>query len=1222
MNYRRSIVFKVLFLIPIAIALFGSPSIYGTPVGSTVSENEQMRTNYVNISSPLPGQNVTVGNLTIVGASSDNLSSNCTVYVGWNHSRPFQKADANGSMGVEDYSTWNFTFDPSYHQIINGTNLINSELSCFEFSPANVTSSSINITGVVNASANNFTDAGYLYSNDSFDETYDLQGLDADILAYDNGSTGDYNFDDISTDSSNYDNFDSSNDNDDDDDDSSGDDGSSEEDDGTSTGTGNNTYPLIDNGVFNIGAAGDWDSGSNARETALNMHEKGVDLALGLGDYAYSTGSDAVRSWWNNQMAPLHERFKGALGNHDTQDQSIYAQLFGQSDRWFYSFDKQGVHFVAINSEESFGPGSSQYKFIDQDLQSASTRSDVNWIVVFLHQPMYTSPSHHDPVSSLRNAYHPLFDKYDVDLVLQGHNHNYQRSFPIAYNSKDPSQPVVTSKENAIYNDPPGQIYAEVGTGGKESYSLDGKSSFISRQFTTSGGFLDVAFPSAQTMKGRFYDNSGDIKDEFTIEKSGTTINMAANDAASTSEDKPIDINVLANDKSANGLPAISSASASNTNLPVVIRLEGNGPVHGTAHINNDKTTVTYIPSPDYSGLDSFTYSVSPAYSQNFKSAPAKVSVTVHSINDPPQANNDNATTANSDDILIDVLANDMDPDGDTLRVIETSITSNSFRNDSRIVVNPDSTISYSPPNDFNGVDSFFYTISDDNNETATASVKININNDSLVWNTNTTSVIATNGTTKSPAENVSSSRINSNDTNSINLGIRVPPPLEDNKTSIQNITQVVPVLWNETERDRINQPADHTISELVGASQVSPKTDSSLQVHSERTYDSIRSNVTKLATEMAKGALDKAEQALKAKENSGTASTGRSTLVIDNRNLPEMAYAAKDSGQPVSDDNGAQGHIDHIGTNDQKLQTMDQLARQAEMVIDMAQKSLANISRGIEVVENLKSYHGPVRPDASQISDNLSPQTDPEPGNSRTEIDNLAKESLPRGIPPENKATSHTGKSDIRSAHSEDSDFVRKKDPKADAGDKQKVIEGTQVTLDGTESKSQESSRLSYSWKQSNGPKVRILDANSAIASFETPKVPSGRDEITLKFVLVVSDNSDINKRNSNNDKDNVIVIVREVPSLDHRIDESPTPQSSPDNKARTSNHAEDDSHSRDKDVDGSNGSKDKDSNTPDDRKNEDDADQPEPIKSPEADLTNHDNTSNDLTNDGDTNS
>ena len=128
MNCQPLIIFKILLLIPIAIVLFGSLSIYGTVAFQAGSENENENdnermnsTNYVNISSPLPNQNVTIGNLTVAGASSDNSTSNCTVYVGWNHSRPFHKAIPNGSKGVDDYSKWNFTFDPTNHEIINGT---------------------------------------------------------------------------------------------------------------------------------------------------------------------------------------------------------------------------------------------------------------------------------------------------------------------------------------------------------------------------------------------------------------------------------------------------------------------------------------------------------------------------------------------------------------------------------------------------------------------------------------------------------------------------------------------------------------------------------------------------------------------------------------------------------------------------------------------------------------------------------------------------------------------------------------------------------------------------------------------------------------------------------------------------------------------------------------------------------------------------------------------
>ncbi len=50
----------------------------------------------------------------------------------------------------------------------------------------------------------------------------------------------------------------------------------------------------------------------------------------------------------------------------------------------------------------------------------------------------------------------------------------------------------------------------------------------------------------------------------------------------------------------------------------------------------------------------------------------------------------------------------------------------------------------------------------------------------------------------------------------------------------------------------------------------------------------------------------------------------------------------------------------------------------------------------------------------------------------------------------------------------------------------------------------------LRYSWEQVSGPKVRIDYANSEIASFEAPNLLSGQDKLTLKFVLLITDNSE----------------------------------------------------------------------------------------------------------------
>ena len=102
----------------------------------------------VSITSPTNGQNVSTGELTISGTSSDTPDSQCLVYVDWNDRKPFQRAVAAGPGGNEDYSKWNFTYTDTYHTITNGTNDLTSKVSCIA-NPANLTKwSSINVTGV------------------------------------------------------------------------------------------------------------------------------------------------------------------------------------------------------------------------------------------------------------------------------------------------------------------------------------------------------------------------------------------------------------------------------------------------------------------------------------------------------------------------------------------------------------------------------------------------------------------------------------------------------------------------------------------------------------------------------------------------------------------------------------------------------------------------------------------------------------------------------------------------------------------------------------------------------------------------------------------------------------------------------------------------------------------------------------------------------------------
>ena len=139
---------------------------------------------------------------------------------------------------------------------------------------------------------------------------------------------------------------------------------------------------------------------------------------------------------------------------------------------------------------------------------------------------MYTSPntcsaSTCEGSSSLRDAYHPLFDKYRVDLVLQGHVHNYQRTFPLKYDTVSPSSPTRTSTSTSSYTDPEGQIFVTVGTGGINFHGLSGKSYFVVKQQDQKFGILDILMANDGTkLTGKYYRNGESTPyDTFTISK-------------------------------------------------------------------------------------------------------------------------------------------------------------------------------------------------------------------------------------------------------------------------------------------------------------------------------------------------------------------------------------------------------------------------------------------------------------------------------------------------------------------------------------------------------------------------------------------------------------------------------------------------------------------------------------------------------------------------------
>jgi YD repeat-containing protein len=187
-------------------------------------------------------------------------------------------------------------------------------------------------------------------------------------------------------------------------------------------------------------------------------------------------------------------------------------------------------------------------------------------------------------------------------------------------------------------------------------------------------------------------------------------------------------VSVTVGNPPAPSVGAISTSTAFNTLKYITLSPSGvysslaiaSSPAHGSVWISG--TTAIYSPSPTYSGPDSFTYV---ANGPGGTSAPATVSVTVGAPppNNPPTAVNDGTIQiVAGDTAYVNVVANDTDPDGDTLTVIAISKTTStkadySFSGGTITVMSKSS----------KGGDSLTYTISDGKGGTSTATLSINV---------------------------------------------------------------------------------------------------------------------------------------------------------------------------------------------------------------------------------------------------------------------------------------------------------------------------------------------------------------------------------------------------------------------------------------------------------------------------------------------------------------
>lgn len=179
------------------------------------------------------------------------------------------------------------------------------------------------------------------------------------------------------------------------------------------------------------------------------LDEAGVDFEVFSGDAVFlGANQNDWRDWLGASVdtftvSDLIARapFLMVNGNHEALALPYVAQFafpqevsdgeLAQGEEW-YSFDYGNAHFVMLNdtvSDDAVIAGA-QADWLRADL-AAVDRTVQPWVFVSHHRGFYTCGSTHSPDRSLRAAWQPIFDELGVDLVLNGHNHVYERSQPI-----------------------------------------------------------------------------------------------------------------------------------------------------------------------------------------------------------------------------------------------------------------------------------------------------------------------------------------------------------------------------------------------------------------------------------------------------------------------------------------------------------------------------------------------------------------------------------------------------------------------------------------------------------------------------------------------------------------------------------------------------------------------------------------------------------------------
>ena len=200
------------------------------------------------------------------------------------------------------------------------------------------------------------------------------------------------------------------------------------------------TTAALSGTTFSFAAIGDFGGNSPGElQNAQRINADTTQFIQTVGDNIYPDGRDPdfvnFYSDYDNRLfkqfkaAFLHETFITANGEKEYFGDGTFWGDFSlpNNEEWF-SYDWGDAHILVMDTERPYSPGSPQYNFAQSDL---AAHQSSKWRIVVFQNPPYSSTTTNSSSVPVQQNVVPLLQQENVQLVLSGNSHNYERSFPL-----------------------------------------------------------------------------------------------------------------------------------------------------------------------------------------------------------------------------------------------------------------------------------------------------------------------------------------------------------------------------------------------------------------------------------------------------------------------------------------------------------------------------------------------------------------------------------------------------------------------------------------------------------------------------------------------------------------------------------------------------------------------------------------------------------------------